>query len=84
MKLLQQILTELGADTHKSLTVIPHFGGYFQNVKGVYEYSPTRIVLEIPKGSVTIEGKELKVGEYFEGDIFIKGRIEVVKIEGSE
>ena len=84
MKLLQQILNELGADTAKSLTVIPRFGGYFQSVKGINEFSSTRIVLQIPKGRITVEGEGLKVGEYFEGDIFIKGEIVGVKIEGSE
>lgn len=84
MKLLQQILNELGADTLKSITVIPDFGGYFQSVKGVFEFSPTRIVLQISKKRVTVEGEGLKVGEYFEGDILIKGKIEGVKIEGSE
>ena len=84
MKLLQQILNELGADTLKSLTVIPDFGGYFRDVKGINEFSPTRIVLQIPKRRVIIEGEGLKVGEYFEGDIFIKGAIEVVKIEGAK
>ena len=84
MKLLQQILSELGADTRKSMTVVPDFGGYFQGVKGIAQFTPTMIVLELNKGSITLEGEGLKVGEYFEGDIFIKGRIGVVKIEGVE
>ena len=84
MKLLNQILNELGADTMKSLAVVPGFGGYFQGVKGVAEFSATRIELEISKGRIILEGEGFKVGEYFEGDIFIKGKIGVIKIEGAE
>ena len=84
MKLLNEILSELGADTRKSLTVVPDFGGYFQNVKGISEFTPVRIVLELNRGTVTVEGENLKVGEYFQGDVFIKGRIGVVKIEGAQ
>ena len=84
MKLLQQILSELGADTRKSMTVVPGFGGYFQNIKGVAEFSASRVVMEIQKGSITVEGENLKVGEYFEGDVILKGKIEVVKIEGAQ
>ena len=35
MKLLEQILSEMGADTLKSFTVIPRFGGYFRSVKSI-------------------------------------------------
>lgn len=84
MKLLNQILTELGADTAKSMTIVPGFGGYFGNVKGVAEFSPTGVTLELRKGRIVIEGSKLKVGEYFEGDILIRGEIKAVKIEGVE
>ena len=81
MKLLEQILGELGADTLKAFTVVPDFGGYFRSVKSVAEYSEEKIVLLARRRVITIEGKKLEVGKYFEQDIFIKGEIESVKIE---
>lgn len=81
MKLLEQILGELGADTLKAFTVVPDFGGYFRSVKSVAEYSEEKIVLLARRRVITIEGKKLEVGKYFEQDIFIKGEIEGVKIE---
>ncbi|MBD5584751.1 MAG: hypothetical protein HDQ88_06685, partial [Clostridia bacterium] len=45
MKILEQILEELGADTLKSFSVVPAFGGYFRSVKGVAEYSSEKVVL---------------------------------------
>ncbi len=81
MKLLEQILGELGGDTLKAFTVVPDFGGYFRAVKSVAEYSEERIVLLAGKRGITLEGKKLEVGKYFEQDIFIRGVIESVKIE---
>jgi len=81
MKLLEQLLGEMGADTLKAFTVVPQFGGYFRSVKAVRELNPEKIVLIVRKDVVTLEGENLEVGSYFEQDIFIRGDIKVVKVE---
>ena len=72
---------ELGADTLKSFTVVPAFGGYFRSVKSVAEYSAEKVVLSGRKFTLTLEGEKLEVGSYFQEDIFIKGDIKVIKID---
>lgn len=81
MKILEQILNEFGADTLKSFTVVPSFGGYFRSVRSVSECSPEKIVLLLKRETLTLEGASLEVAEYFEGDIFIKGDIKVINVE---
>ena len=81
MKLLEQIMEELGADTLKSFSVVPSFGGYFRSIKSIAEYSPEKIVLLQRKTSIILEGEKLEVGKYFEEDIFIKGNIKVITVE---
>lgn len=81
MKLLQQILSEAGADTAKSYTVIPDFGGYFKSVKQVLEYSPEKVILQIGKMRLTVTGKDLAIGKYFEGDLLILGNVEGTSVE---
>lgn len=81
MKLLEQILSELGADTLKAFTVVPSFGGYFRSVKSVAEYSENKIVLVLRKAILTLEGENLEIGSYFEQDVFIKGNVKAVKID---
>lgn len=81
MKLLEQILGELGGDTLKAFTVVPDFGGYFRAVKSVAEFSEEKIVLLAGRRVITVEGEKLEIGKYFEQDIFIKGGIQSVKIE---
>ena len=81
MKLLEQILSELGADTLKSFSIIPDFGGYFRSVKGVVEYSSEKIVLALKKNRITVTGENLTLGKYFEEDLLIKGKLKGVQID---
>ena len=81
MKLLEQILSELGADTLKSFSIIPDFGGYFRSVKGVVEYSSEKIVLALKKNKITVTGENLTLGKYFEEDLLIKGKVKGVQID---
>lgn len=81
MKLLKQILDELGADDYKAFTIIPDFGGYFKCVRSINEYTPEKIVLVLKKTALTLEGEHLSIDKYFEQDIFIKGDIKVIKID---
>lgn len=81
MKLLDQILSEMGGDTLKSFTVIPGFGGYFRSIKSIAEFSPQKIVLRLKKHDIILAGEDMQVGKYFEEDIFIKGNIEGIQID---
>ena len=81
MKLLDQILSELGADTLKSFSIIPDFGGYFRSIKGVSEYSSEKVVLVLKKNRITVVGENLTLGKYFEEDLLIKGKISGVQID---
>lgn len=82
MKLLEQILGELGADTLKAFTIIPRFGGYFRSIKSVKELSAEKIILLQRRCVIIIGGENLDIGSYFKDDILIKGDIREIKIEG--
>ena len=77
MKLLEQILSELGADSLKSFSIVPDFGGYFRSIKGVAE----KIVLTLRKNKIILTGENLTLGKYFEEDLLIKGKIKGVEID---
>lgn len=57
-------------------------GGYFENVKRIVEFSPERVVLKCGGGGLKIEGKELSLGKYFQGDLVVYGKICKVEREG--
>lgn len=81
MKLLEQLLNEMGADTLKSITFIPGHCCYLKSVKGVVDFSPERIVLAVGKKRVALEGENMLLGEFFEGDLIVKGDVRGVKVD---
>lgn len=81
MKLLEQLLSEMGADTLKSITLVPGACCYLKSVKSIVDFSPERIVLAVGKKRVTLEGENMLLGEFFEGDLIVKGDIRVIKID---
>ena len=81
MEFLQHILGAAGADTLHAFTVVPGFGAYFRGVGSVAECGSGRIVVASGGVSLTVTGEGLSVGRYFQGDLFISGRIGEVRIE---
>ncbi|MBE7088977.1 MAG: hypothetical protein E7370_05660 [Clostridiales bacterium] len=81
MKIIFELLKEYGADTMRSFTVIPDFGGYFASVKEVVEYTPQKITLKIKRYLLKIVGENLSIGKYFEQDLLILGKILGVTLE---
>lgn len=80
MKLLEQILSELGADGAKSITLVPESCCYLKSVKSVASFSPSKIAVKVGKLDVTVEGENMEIGGYFEGDLIVRGRVTGVKI----
>lgn len=81
MKLIAEILKELGADEDKAFTVCPGQLAYFKGVKMVGELTDDKIVVVCGKKIITLEGENLFAAEYFQGDMLIKGDIKKVSIE---
>ena len=75
MRLLDEIFKN---DTLASLarcTLIVGGGGYFEGVKTVGDFTPERIVIYFPKETVIIEGENLSIGKYCDGDLHLQGSI---------
>lgn len=67
-------------------TVVPGGGGYFEGVKSVGDFSTERIVVYFPRQTVEIEGEELAIKKYYDGDLQIGGRVigvRVVSMDGN-
>ncbi len=84
MKLLQQILSELGADLSASVTLVPGSCCYLKGVKTILSFSPELITLSAGKLTLSVGGEDMQVGGYFEGDLLIKGAVREVKVEKSD
>lgn len=61
-------------------TVLPGFGGYFQGVRTVSEFSPDRVVLATKKDLLEVEGKNFVIRKYCDGDLSLSGEIFSVRL----
>jgi hypothetical protein len=75
MKLLGQLLEELGAHDGNSYMVVIGYGVYFCNVVSVNEFSSQKMVVRVGKHSITVEGENLSISKYFERDLFVLGKV---------
>ena len=79
MRLLDEIFKN--ADTGARFTVAEHGGAYFEGVKAVGEFTPSRILLYFSKSGVELEGEDLRIETYVDGDMRIGGKIDVVRLQ---
>ena len=54
---------------------------YFQGVRSVGDFSSKKIVLYFKEGEAVIEGEELSVGWYGEGDLLLNGKVLSYRVE---
>lgn len=58
--------------------------GYFVGVKAVGDFSPEKIVLHFAKTQAEIEGENLSIGKYCDGDLWLRGKIFALKFPRGE
>lgn len=52
---------------------------YFENVKGLYKYTPEEILLTLRKGFVSVKGENLYIKKFCSGDVVVCGKIKGVE-----
>ena len=75
MRLYEEILKSVDGVSISRCILVPKGGGYFEGVKSVEDFSPDRIVLRFSQGQTAIEGKDLFIKKYCDGDLEILGKI---------
>ncbi len=81
MRLYDELFKNTDGISLSRCLFIPNGGGYFEGVKAVGEFSPERVVLHFPKAAVSIEGQELTIQKYCDGDLQLSGRILTLRVE---
>lgn len=81
MKLLEQILSDLGADMANSVTFVPGSCCYLKGVKSVLEFSADKIIILTGKCRISVRGGNLSVGSFFEGDLYVTGDVQGAGVE---
>ena len=84
MRLYDEIFKSVDGAALARYTVAIGGGGYFEGVKSVGDFSPEKIVLYFPRESVEIEGEELSIKKYCDGDLELSGKIVCLRVVGGE
>ncbi len=79
MRLYDEIFKETDGIRLGRYTVVINGGGYFEGVKAVGDFSPERIALFYGAGTAEVEGENLTIKKYCDGDLQLSGRILSVK-----
>ncbi len=84
MRLYEEIFKNPNGGALQRCTIVPLGGGYFEGVKALGDFSSQRVVVCFPKHSVEVEGSELTIAKYYDGDLQLSGKITSLKILGEE
>ena len=80
MRLYEEIFKDVDGVSLARCTIVPGGGGYFEGVKGVQDFSAERIVLCFRKETIAIEGKDLVIKQYGDGDLRVLGEIYALQV----
>ena len=80
MRLYDEIFKNASGMALSRYTVAVQGGGYFEGVKAVRDFSPEKVVLFFPRGSVEVEGVSLSIAKYCDGDLKLDGKITLVRL----
>ncbi len=78
MRLYEEIFKN--TDAVAKFSIVVGGGGYFEGVKTVGDFSPQKIVIHFPRYGVEVEGENLSIRKYCEGDLELSGKIHGVKL----
>ena len=84
MRLYGELFKNADGISFNRCTIVPAGGGYFEGVKSVGDFTPTRIVVCFPKEQVAIEGENLSIKKYCDGDLQIDGKIYALQVETAQ
>ena len=79
MRLYEEIFKNADGFALARYTIVVGGGGYFEGVKAVGDFSPCQVVLYFQKQSLIVEGEELRISKYCDGDLEIAGKIVAIR-----
>ncbi len=75
MRLYDEIFKNTDGMALQRCTIVPGGEGYFEGVKAVEDFSSEQIIVCFPKETVIVDGQQLAIRKYCDGDLRISGKI---------
>lgn len=63
---------------------MPLRAAYFEGVKALGDFSEQRIEVCFPACKVVVEGENLSIGKYTDGDLYVFGKVRSLAVAGEE
>lgn len=79
MRFIDELWKREGNDFAARCTVVVGGGGYFEGVKAVGEFSADKVVLYFSGETLEVEGKNLFIQKYLDGDLQLGGKIALLR-----
>ena len=82
MQFIEEIMGLFGGESVKpsfKAVILGSYGGYFEGVTAICRYTAEEISLSFKKGGVVINGENLYIKKYCEGDVAICGKINKIE-----
>ncbi|MBR1974402.1 MAG: YabP/YqfC family sporulation protein [Clostridia bacterium] len=80
MRLYDEVFKNADGGAFSRCIVVPRGGGYFEGVKSVGDFSAERIVVCFPRETVEVEGRDLTIKKYCDGDLQLSGQIHSIRV----
>lgn len=82
MRLYDEIFKKADGELYPSpkCLIVPNGNGYFEGVKQVGEFTPERVDIYFRGVSVRVDGAELSIKKYCDGDLELCGKIISVSV----
>ncbi len=75
MRLLGEIFEKIDEEGFSRCTLLLGGAAYLEGVKTVGDFSPEKIVVFFKKYALEIEGQDLFIRKYVDGDLLLNGKV---------
>ena len=80
MRLYEEIFKNADGGALSKCVIVPCGGGYFEGVKSVTDFTDDKVTLRFPHNTVEVQGDNLCIKKYCDGDLQISGRITALRV----
>lgn len=84
MKIFEEIVEHLPIDKeliHSKAKIILYGKklAYFENVKKIFAFSPTELIVLTKDGKLQIQGENFVIAQYGDGDLILQGSVQALQ-----
>ena len=80
MRLYDELFKNADGGAFSRCIFVPNGGGYFEGVKSMVDFSSEKVTVRFAREIVEVEGEELVIKKYCDGDLQLSGKIHSLRV----